>query len=184
MHATEMFPALLADTNPVSDVFRQFGVNWQSFGAAVFNFALVAVVLYYFAFRPVLKKLDERNAKIADGLRFSEEMKAKLADAEKLYQDRLSAATQEAAVIAQEAAGRVKAFEERALKDAAGRAEDVLRRAGERIEQERGQMLAGLRAEVSALVVETTARVLSRELTAAEKERFNAAAAAEIVRLK
>lgn len=185
MTATDMFPVLVADaTNPVSKIFEQFGVNWQSFGAAVLNFALVAGVLYYFALRPVLKTLDARNAKIAEGLRFSDEMKAKLAEAEKAYQARLAEAATAAAAIGREASEHAKAFEERAMKDAAARAADLLRRAGEKIEQERGQMFASLRAEVSALVVETTAKVLAHELTPEEKQRFNTAAAAEITNLK
>jgi F-type H+-transporting ATPase subunit b len=184
MTAPDMFPALVAASNPVADIFERFGVNWQSFGAAVLNFALVAGVLYYFALRPVLKTLDARNAKIAEGLRFSDEMKAKLANAEKAYQARLAEAATAAAAIGREASEHAKAFEERAMKEAAARAEDLLRRAGETLEQNRKQMLAGLRSEVSALVVETTAKVLSHELTPEEKQRFNAAAAVEIANLK
>jgi F-type H+-transporting ATPase subunit b len=173
--------AVLADAaNSVADILARFGVNWQSFGAAVVNFALVAGVLYYFAFRPILKTLDERNAKIADGLRFSDEMKARLADAETAAAARLDAAAAEAAAIGRAAAARAAAYEERAQKDAAAHAADILARAEIKTTQERAQMLETLRAEVAALVVQTTAKILSRELTDAEKTRFNTAAAAEI----
>lgn len=171
------FSVFAAGAGGVSELLSRFGVNWPSFAASVVNFALVAAVLYWFAFRPVLKTLDERNAKIADGLRFAEEMKAKLAEAEQAHAERLAAADAEAAKIAAAAAARAREFEEKASREAAQKADDILRRAGERLAQDRERMFAELRAEVARLVVETAGKVLAGELTAAERERFNRAAA-------
>ncbi|MDR2862354.1 MAG: F0F1 ATP synthase subunit B [Puniceicoccales bacterium] len=187
MQATYLFLAAVTNAPPDTGAFAQvgallsrFGVNWPSFIAAVVNFALVAIVLYWFAFRPLLKTLDERNARIADGLRFSDEMKAKLADAEKLYAERLNAAAAEAADLAREAVARAKIFEERAAQEAIAKANDILRRADAQLAHDREQMRAELRTEVARLVVEITGKVLSKELSADERARFTAAATTEI----
>lgn len=173
--------ALLAAGNPVTEILSQFSVNWQTFIPQVVNFGLVAVVLYWFAFRPVLKTLDERNAKIEEGLKFSEEMKARLAEAEKQYEARLVDAAAAAAKIAKEAGDRAKVFEEKAAQDAIAKANDILRRAEDQLVRDRAQMLAELRIEVARLVVDTTGKVLARELSAEEKARFNTAATQEIL---
>ncbi|MDR0535866.1 MAG: F0F1 ATP synthase subunit B [Puniceicoccales bacterium] len=179
-----LIPAHLASVpaNPVADILSRFGVNWASFGAAVLNFALVSGVLYYFALRPVLKTMDERNRKIADGLRFAEEMKARLAEVEKTCENRLAAVAHEASTMTHEASARAAAIEERAARDATAKADEIMRRANENIRQERARMLDSLRAEVATLVVQTTTKILARELSDAEKDRFNTAAAAEIER--
>ncbi|MDR1497487.1 MAG: F0F1 ATP synthase subunit B [Puniceicoccales bacterium] len=171
------YSVLGAGAGEIGELLSRFGVNWASFSAAVVNFALVAAVLYWFAFRPVLKAMDERNAKIAAGLRFADEMKEKLADAEKACAARIEAVGIEAKKIADAALERSREFEERKKQEATQKAEEILRRIRESLEQERNQMLAELRAETARLVVETTGKVIARELTAAERERFNAAAA-------
>src|SRR5476649_87408 len=62
----------------ITKIFQDFGISWPFFLAQVVNFSLVAFILWKFAFKPVLATLDERQKKIADGLRYADEMKAKL----------------------------------------------------------------------------------------------------------
>lgn len=174
-----LFPFLAAG-NPITDILTQFGVNWQTFIPQVVNFALVAAALYWFAFRPVLKSMDERNAKIESGLKFADEMKQKLAEADKQYEARLVAAADESAKIAGEANARAKIFEEKAAQEAIAKANDILRRADEQLKRDREKMLLELRGEVARLVVETAGKVLAKELSPDEKSRFNTAAAGEI----
>jgi len=172
--------ANLAAANPAADLLARFGVTWASLLSAALNFALVAAVLYYFAFRPVLRTLDERNRKIEDGLRFAEEARAKLDAAGKESAARLDAAAAEAARVARDAEQRARVAEDALRAGAERRAADILTRAEERIALERARMLAEVRAGVAALVVETTSKVLARELSDAERARFNAAAAAAL----
>lgn len=150
-------------------------ISWQ-----LGSFLIFALILYFFAIKPILATMDERNAKIEEGLKFSDDMKAKLAEAEKQYADRLAAAADEAAQIAKDAHERAKALEEKASQDAIAKASDILRRAEEQTARDREQMLAELRGEVSRLVVATTEKILAHEISSEEKARFNAAAAREI----
>ncbi|MDR3229563.1 MAG: F0F1 ATP synthase subunit B [Puniceicoccales bacterium] len=172
-----------AAANPAAGILDSFGVSWPTFAASLANFGIVALVLYYFAFRPLLKTLDARNEKIAEGLRFSDEMKAQLADAQKQYEARLDAAAVESAGILRDAAERAKVVSEKAEQDAIAKANGILERAGVQLAQDREKMLAELRGEVAKLVVQTTAKLLSRELTDAEKLRFNTAATNELAQV-
>src|SRR5690606_18588589 len=74
---------LAAAGNPVSNLAAEFGVQWQYLIAQMFSFAIVAAGLYFFAFKPVISTLDSRQKKIDDGLRYADEMKTKLAEAER-----------------------------------------------------------------------------------------------------
>ncbi|MDR2512306.1 MAG: F0F1 ATP synthase subunit B [Puniceicoccales bacterium] len=159
---------------------ERFGLNWHDVALHLASFTLMAVVLYFFGIKPLLANLDARNARIEDGLRFSEEMKARLAEAEKHYEERLAEAATEAAKIASAAGSRAKAFEEKALHEARERAAGVLQRASEQLAHERTQMFAELRTEVARLVVDTAGKVLARELSPAERTRYNSVAAREL----
>src|SRR3972149_6324796 len=49
-----------------------FGVNWKLLLAQGINFALLLAILSYFLYKPVLRMIDERREKIAEGVRAEE----------------------------------------------------------------------------------------------------------------
>lgn len=158
----------------------EFGVDWNFFIAQVINFLVVASILWYFAFKPVIKALDERKRKINDGLQFAEEMKVRLAETEKQAADKLREASDEASNIVKEARENASAFVEKQTQDAVHKAEQIVAKAHEAMASERKQMLTEVRQEVAKLVVQTSAKVLDRELSTDEKGRFSESAAKEI----
>lgn len=164
----------------VEKVTTKFGIEPGPLLVQVISFAILAVVVWYFGFRPLMQTVAERQKKIEDGLRFSEEMKAKLAQSEADYKAKMQQAAVDAAAVIETARKTAKETIEKAGQDAIARAAETERRAAENIALERDRMLAELKGEVAALVVETTAKLLARDLPAAEKSRLAAAAAKEI----
>jgi F-type H+-transporting ATPase subunit b len=75
-HAAETAHAEAA--TGISKIISDFGISWPFFLAQVLNFSVVAFILWKFAFKPVLATLDARQQKIASGLQYADEMKAKL----------------------------------------------------------------------------------------------------------
>jgi len=178
-------PLILAaaspDTEGLTEVISQgFGLSPGLFFGQVLNFLVVAALLYFFAFKPGLKTVEERQQKIEDGLRFSEEMKAKLADAEKSHEETLRKASIEAQELLKEAKDQANQLIESKTEEARIRAEDIIRRGEESLEAERKKMLEEVRGEVSRLVVATTRKVLDRELSESEKASFSNRAADEL----
>ena len=170
-----MFDAIL-------NTFSHMGVDWRLIVMNAVNFGIVAAIIYYFGFRPVLKTMDERKAKIEEGLKYAEEMKQKLAEAEQKQAEILKEARQQAQEIIEQARNAAKALEDRQTKETAARIEQMLARGREAIEQERSKAFDELRGEVSRLVVMTTSRVLARDLSDAERASLNTHAAEELAR--
>ena len=133
-------------------LLQKFGVEWQFVIWQFISFAILAGVLYQFAIKPIIATLDERNAKIAEGLKNAAATTAKLAQAQL-----------DAAAIAKQA-----------------RANDLIVKAQQAIVLEHKKMLEAARLEVARLVVATTERVLAKELNDAERTRYNEAAAREL----
>jgi len=63
---------------------EKFGIDWKLLLAQLINFAVVFFVLRAFAYKPILKLLDERKKKIEEGLTFAEKAKSELANVETL----------------------------------------------------------------------------------------------------
>jgi F-type H+-transporting ATPase subunit b len=164
----------------ITKIVGDFGLSWPFFLAQVLNFTIVAFILWRFAFKPVLATLDERQKKIAAGLQYADEMKAKL---EAIQQESVASARKaqaEAAKVIDEARKAAKEFLDRQTQESSARAAEILAKAQQAIEIEKKKMLAEARTEISRLVVATTQRVLAKELSDAERSRYNEAAAREV----
>jgi F-type H+-transporting ATPase subunit b len=171
----------LAATNPASGEFaNQFGYNPNIILAQAINFIVVAALLYHFAIKPVTKTLDERQQKIADGLQYAEEMKVQLAEAERERAAKIKEAAEEAQRILAEAREQSKEMIEQKTHEAVVQAEAMIRKASEATEMERKKMLSDVKKEVARLVVITTSKVLSRDLSDNEKQTFSESAAKEL----
>jgi len=169
-----------AGGGPVQAITEGFGLNEAFFFGQLINFLLVASLLYFLAFRPILRTVAQRQEKIEDGLRYTEEMKVKLAEAEKAHEETLRKASVEAQQIVKEARLQAKELLDKQSEEARRKAEEILHRGELAIETERKKMMAEVREEVSRLVVLTSSRVLDRELSSEERNSYSERAAQEL----
>jgi len=180
-------PSIVATAELVGrlqDILSRFGIEPKYLLMQVISFSILAIVLYHFLFKPVLATMGERQRQIDAGLRYAEEMKAKLAQA---HQESAAIAKQaqlEGAKFIDEARRTAKELTDRQEKEAIERANDRFVKEKQAIELEHKRMMEEARTEVARLVVATTQRVLSRELGDAERARYNEAAARELTEIK
>ena len=170
----------VAADNKITMITDKFGVSVPTLIAQMVNFCFVALVLYYFAVKPISTTLEERQQKISDGLQYAEEMKTQLAEAERERTEKVKEAAIGAQKILAEAREQSKEMIEVKTQEAAAQAEAIIRKASEATELERQKMLADVRQEVARLVVATSSKVLSRDLSDAEKSTFSESAAKEL----
>lgn len=156
----------------VTRIASTFGVDWTHLGAQIISFSIVCAVLYALAYKPILRMLEARRAQIAAGLANAEKIKAELARIDSERREVLIKADAEGKRLIEEAraaAARLGAEEQR---KAIAAAEQVLVRAREATERERAHMLAEVRHEIGRLVVQTTASVTGKILTAEDHRRL------------
>lgn len=132
-----------------------FGLDWKLLIIQAINFGALLAILTYFLYKPLMKLIDERQAKIAEGVRMAEAASTRLAEAQAEGEQLVGTASREAeALVAQ---GRARADEkgseilrqaeeraQRVLKDAESRAEEAKRQAMQESSKEiaRAAMLA------------------------------------------
>ena len=156
----------------IEQIASTFGVDWVHLGAQIVSFSIVCAVLYVLAYKPILRMLEARREQIAAGLANAEKIKAELARIDAERRDVLLKADADAKQLIEDArvaAARVGAQETR---KAIAAAEQLIVRAREATERERASMLAELKHEVGRLVVQTTASVTGKILTAEDHQRL------------
>ena len=139
----------------MSELLAVFGVNWKLLLAQGINFALLLAILTYFLYKPILRIIDERREKVAEGVRTAEMAMQRLAEAQKKSDGIVGDASREAESLVKTARVReeergaeiVNSAEAQALgglSDAAQRAEEAKRQAIKESEREitRAAMLA------------------------------------------
>jgi F-type H+-transporting ATPase subunit b len=154
------------------DTARDFGVTWPGFIAQVISFSIVAFLLHKFAYKRVLDMLAERRQRIAESLENAEKIKAELARAEAQRQEILSQANVQANKLIEEARAAAARVQEQETQKAIAAAEQIIAKAREAAAQDHARMLAELKREVGRLVIQTTANVTGKILTADDHRRI------------
>ena len=171
MHST-----LFLAAGGIGDIARetglQFGFNTQLFISQVISFCVVAFLLHRFAYKPVLKVLEERRQKIAQGLADAEKMKQELAAAQVKVQELLGQAGAQASKIIEEARNAAAKISEQEAQKAIATAQDIINKAREASTAELAKMKADLRKEIGALAVKAAMQVTGKVLTPEDQRRL------------
>ncbi|HXU37105.1 MAG TPA: F0F1 ATP synthase subunit B [Blastocatellia bacterium] len=164
----------------VEQIARTFGVDWTHLIAQIISFAIVCLLLYRFAYRPILGILVKRRELIAQGLANSERIKAELARTEAQRQEVMTQANAEANEFIEEARGVAARLQEQETRKAIAAAEKIVVNARESTMQDHARMLAELKQEVGHLVVQTTAAITGKVLTSEDQRRLAEETAREL----
>jgi F-type H+-transporting ATPase subunit b len=173
-----ILPLILAEASQhpviktVSDIAGQFGANWWGLLCQIISFCIVAFVLAKFAYNPILAVLDERRKKIEESLANSRKIQEQLAEAQKTAEDIRTKASIEATKFIDEARTAAKQISERENQRAVQQAAEIVAKAREAGEAEQRRLMAELKKELSRLVVDTTAKVTGKVLTAGDQKKI------------
>jgi len=141
-----------------------------SINATLFVQAIVFAILVWFTMKfvwpPIVKALDERAAKIRDGLSAADKAKAELAGAEAQIAKELAATKAESGKLIGDAEKRAAAIVEEAKKKAEDEGAKILAAAKADAEQQVSRAREALREQVAVLAVKGAEAILKREVNA------------------
>lgn len=130
-------------------------------------FFILAGFTMKFVWPPLMKALDERAEKIANGLAAAEKGKAEMAAAEKRVQAELATARDEGQKRIGDAEKRAQAIIEDAKKTASDEAARIIAAAKADAEQQVTRAREELRGQVASIAVKGAEQILKREVNAA-----------------
>lgn len=154
------------------ELLHAFGFDIRIFLAQMINFAVLLLILYRFAYHPILNLLDERKAKIEQGLKYASEAG-----------DRLDTAREEAKRILEETRAEARGIVENAHETARKTAQTILdaskvsadkmiEDARKKMEAERNRIMNEARIELAGIVMSVTGKVLREKIDARKDEEI------------
>jgi len=127
----------------VEELITKLGIDWKLLIAQIVNFGLLLFLLYRFVYGPMIKFLDTRSRKIAEGILNAEEMEK----------------------IKQEIKERGKEIEQKAQE----KANELLKKSKELAEKEHNQVILEAQDKVKKVIAEAKANIVNeKELAIAE----------------
>jgi F-type H+-transporting ATPase subunit b len=153
-------------------MIETLGIRWIELLAQTISFSFVLFVLWKAAYKPVFNMLEARRAKIAEGVANAEKIKAELARTEADRKRILAQAGDQANQLIEDARAAAARVREVEIQKAVAAAGQIATKAREASAQDHARMLAELKHEVGRLVVQTTATVTGKILTADDQKRL------------
>lgn len=165
-------------------ILDSLGFDLGKFIWAIVNFLILLVILNKFAYKPIIKMLDDRKKSIEDSLTQAEKAKDDAEKLQKEYQTQLMEAKKEAQEIMEKATKLGEQMREEIVANAQSEANKAIQRAQEEINREKEKAVATLRDEVANLAVLAAGKVLDKAISVEDHEKMVKEFVAEVGDLK
>jgi len=142
----------------------KLGINIPTLLAQVVNVVILLVVLYFVAYKPVMRMLDERSRRIKDSMEQADAIKEQAARTEEEVKRQLAAASKEGQERIDKSVKAGEEIREKAKQGARQEAEALVARARDEIKRERDEAISELRKEVADLTIAAAEKVIDRSL--------------------
>ncbi len=150
------------------DLLKQLSTN--EIFAQIIGFLLLLFLLRAFAWKKLLKLLDDRRERIASEFKKIEDTQAEIAKLRTEYDKKLSDIDETSKVKIQEAMARAKQLAEEVRESSQHEARKILEKARENIDIELARAKEELKNKVVDLTINTTEKIIKEKLTE-EKDR-------------
>ncbi len=148
------------------ELLDSFGIQWQLLVLQLICFGVIFFFLRAVAYKRVIQMLDDRAAKIKEGLEQSEEAEKRAADIDAEAKEALAEARKEGQVLMAQAKEAADVRRQEDMAQAKKDAEALLERARAEIQLEKDQAIGELRKEFADIAISAAGKVINEELDA------------------
>lgn len=142
----------------------ELGINLPLLIAYLVTFVILLATLYQFAYKPLMAVMDQRTARIQEGLSAAERAREEAATAQAATEEQLNEARREGQRLLDQAREAAQRYRESEMERARQEAEAFAERARADIQRERDAALEELRASFGDLAITAAERVIERSL--------------------
>jgi F-type H+-transporting ATPase subunit b len=149
-----------------------FELDLGLFVWSAITFLVLVALLYFFAFKPLIRMQKARQDSINQSIHDAEKLRADAEDLLGNYREQLAEAREEAAAILDRARKAGESTKAEALEEARAQAEATLAKARQQIERDTNQALQKIREEAADLTIAATAKVARSGLSGEDQLRL------------
>jgi F-type H+-transporting ATPase subunit b len=136
----------------MQQLLSQLGIDWSLLLSQAVNFVLLLIVLRIFVYKPMLKLLHDRRARIEGGLAKADEAERRLHEVDVIGAGKIKEAEHEAINILKRTESEAKTLEEKLLAEAKRHEEEAVKGAALRLRSQEEESRQALAKEAAGLV--------------------------------
>lgn len=144
----------------MESIISTFHIDWKIIIAQAINFAVVFVVLYVYALKPLAKLMAERGEKIGKGIDDAKTNAELLAKSELEYEAALTKARNEANKIFQDGKKEAEAKKLAMLEEAKNEVSTIIANGKKTLEAEKAKMVEEAKSEIVSLAMAATEKLI------------------------
>ncbi len=153
------------------------GINVKIFAAQLVNFTIVLLVLWRWAYRPIVKLLDDRQKKVEKSLLDAADIEKRVVSLEEERKSILSQAKHEASIVLEKVQIDAEVRRTELFGKAKEEVSQVVRQGKAQLQAEKESMLREARQEIVNLAIESARKILEESIT----EKKSQALAEEVI---
>jgi F-type H+-transporting ATPase subunit b len=142
----------------------QLGLNLPTLIVYLVNFLILLGILYFFAYKPLLRAMDQRSERIRDSLAAADRARDEAASSQAAIQEQLNEARREGQRLLDQAREAAERYREEEMGRARQEAEAFIERARTDIRRERDAAIEEVRSGFGDLAITAAERVIRRSL--------------------
>lgn len=138
------------------------GIDVKLFLGQIINFLILLLILWLFAYKPILKMLNDRREKVAKSLENAKEIEEKLAETEARTKEMISRAQKDTATMLEESSKAATYEKKEIIAAARDQSAREIEKAKKAITEEKELAQKTLQKEMTQLVGLATEKILSK----------------------
>jgi F-type H+-transporting ATPase subunit b len=142
----------------------QLGLNLPTLIVYLVNFLILLGVLYVFAYKPLLRAMDQRSGRIRESLAAADRAREEAASSQAAIREQLNEARREGQRLLDQAREAAERYREEEMGRARAEAEAFIERARADIRRERDAAIEEVRTGFGDLAITAAERVIRRSL--------------------
>jgi len=148
----------------MENLIETFHIDWRIFIAQIINFTIVFLVLYWFAFKPLVKVMAERSGKIVKSLDEAKLIEEKLSQTKEEFNKTMAEAKKQAGAILEKAAAEADAKKKETVIRAKEEIGAIINQEKQKMQTEKAATLKEIKKEVADLVIAAVEKVLGEKM--------------------
>lgn len=153
-------------------ILQKLGIDTSHLIAQLVNFTVVIVALVWFLFKPVVRMLDERKKKIADGLQQAERAQRQMADAGSAAKREMEKVRGEASELLTQMRQRQEKEQKRVIEEGRAKIREEFSQARAEITKEREQLFEDVKKKTAIISVDIARQILKKEISPAAHQKM------------
>ena len=150
------------------------GIDWKILVAQLVNFLIVYFLLSKFAFKPLMKVLEERRKKVSEGLETAQKIEQQKVEMDKKVNAALSKAREEAHAMVSQTQSALKEERNKQRAETEEAAAKMVADTKAQIAAMKKETKAELTREIGLLVIKATERIIEQDIPTETKKKVDA----------